>query len=77
MPQGGYFTRNALQTALSNLRASNEELRKYVQELKYEVEAQKQALSKSEREKVSIKLCPVKYNRKTSRMTYTEKIYHE
>ena len=54
MPQGGYYARNALQTALSNLRASNEELRKYVQELKYEVEAQKQALSKSEREKVGI-----------------------
>ena len=41
-----------LQLPLSNLRTSSEEMRKLVQELKYEAEAQKQALSKVERSKV-------------------------
>ena len=48
----GPYSGDQLRAALSNLRASNEELRKYVQELKYEVEAQKQAMSKTERQKV-------------------------
>ena len=48
----GPYSGDQLRAALANLRASNEELRKYVQELKYEVEAQKQAMSKTERQKV-------------------------
>ena len=48
----GPYSRNQLQAALTNLRQSNEEVRKYMQEMKYEVEAQKQAMSKCERQKV-------------------------
>ena len=46
-----------LQMALNNLRASSDEMRKVVQELKYEVEAQKQALAKTERSKVKPSNC--------------------
>ena len=48
-----------LQMALNNLRASSDEMRKVVQELKYEVEAQKQALAKTERSKVKPSNCIV------------------